>query len=378
MFRPADPLTHTVLRVFALLSAAAAGLTGLGLAVFLTPPLQAELPSPWALAAAALFVFGTFAAALFCCVNRLVLRRLAALSPDGCDQHNGPPAEQGTGMLDRIETSLTRHETRIGEQLAQLQSEVSERRAAEQEAKDALAVQTSFLATTSHELRTPLNAMLGLLHLIQIAPDTPPKCKQHARTALSAGQRLLEMVSNTLEAAKLEAKAVTINPHQTDIRRLTRHWLVTAEASLHRRSRDDDVTALLELSPDLDPEYYLDGGRVSQIIGNLTDNASKFTALGKVQIAVSPLAGSKHGLEIRIRDTGEGIPAEVRGQIFERFTQGKQGMSRPHDGAGLGLWICTDLAHLMGGSLELLDAPTAAGFATEFLLKLPLPQAAAL
>ena len=214
--------------------------------------------------------------------------------------------------------------------------------------------------------------MLGLLHLIQITPDTPPKCKQHARTALSAGQRLLEMVTNTLEAAKLEAKAVTINPNCTDIRRITRHWIVSAEASLHRRSRDGAVTATLKLAPDLDAEYLLDGGRVSQIVGNLTDNASKFTETGEVQIAVCRFPGPENGLEIRIRDTGEGIPADVREHIFERFAQGKQGMNRPHDGAGLGLWICSDLACLMGGSLELAVAPTAPGFTTEFLLRLPL------
>lgn len=360
--RRRDPRVHNLILCFATLTVFFSVVTTLEISTFISPTLQL-VP----IVIVTTVTFAVFATTLFGAVHILIWRKLTALAENIDDI-----PDDITDVLQRIEKHIVSNETQFKDHLSHLKMEVSDRRTAEQQARDALATQTNFLATTSHELRTPLNAMLGLLHLIEITPEAPAKCKLHARTALSAGQRLLEMVTNTLEAAKLEAKAVTIAPNVTDIRKLAQHWLVTAEASLHRRSRGATVTPTLDLASTLDEKYFLDGERVSQIVVNLTDNASKFTEHGEVQIAISPLTGPEYGLEIRVRDTGEGISEDVREYIFGRFTQGKQGINRPNDGSGLGLWICSDLALLMGGSLELAKSPSNAQFTTEFVLKLPL------
>ncbi|MBY6135467.1 hypothetical protein KUV61_06495 [Nocardioides marinus] len=282
-----------------------------------------------------------------------------------------PPATPDE--LDTLVAAFNDYEARIARQMDALNNEIRDRRRAEKE-RDALSIHSAFLTTVSHEIRTPLNAILGLMHLIELAPDNPPKTRQHARTALAAGQNLLEMLNNTLEAARLEAKEVKVNPVKTNIRDLAAYWLETTRAAVHRRGKSDKVEATLHVADDLAQYYLLDGARLSQVVGNLTDNAAKFTNEGEIRISVeleeAPNGASPLQLQVKVRDTGGGIEKNAQKMIFDRFRQVDQGLKRQHDGAGLGLAISSEIAELMGGSLELTEVPRD-GFATEFLFLIP-------
>lgn len=276
--------------------------------------------------------------------------------------------------LDTVAAAVNKYEERISRHFSEMEREIEDRKQAEASATEALSVRTVFLTTLSHEIRTPLNAILGLLHLIEISPDSAPKTRRHAQAGLAAGQNLLEMLTNTLEAARLEANAVEFSPSRTNIRALADHWLETGKAAVHRRGKCDAISVTLEMHPDLAAHYRLDGARVSQVVGNLTDNAAKFTSSGQICIGVSlcpqdkPVPAAQ--LAVSVRDTGSGIPGSKRQLVFDRFRQVDQGLNRQHDGSGLGLSISSGIAELMGGSLELLEPPSD-GFSTEFLLLLP-------
>jgi signal transduction histidine kinase len=150
--------------------------------------------------------------------------------------------------------------------------------------------------------------------------------------------------------------------------------LETTRAAVHRRGKSDKVEATLHVADDLAQYYLLDGARLSQVVGNLTDNAAKFTNEGEIRISVelveAPDGASPLQLQVKVRDTGGGIEKNAQKMIFDRFRQVDQGLKRQHDGAGLGLAISSEIAELMGGSLELTEVPRD-GFATEFLFLIP-------
>lgn len=256
----------------------------------------------------------------------------------------------------------------------ELEHEIQTLRNAAADALKTLEARTSFLATVSHEIRTPLNAILGLLHLIELTSKDNPEVQNHAVTALAAGQNLLELLTNTIETARLEANAVEIHPVATNLRSLAYHWLDTTEATLSRRGKTSQIAVSLTFDAALDNTYFLDGGRLSQVVGNLTDNAAKFVDHGQIELEVTQVVIAPEEIPqavIKVRDTGPGINKSDHKKIFERFKQVDQGNNRTHSGSGLGLTISKDIATLMGATLSISQAPPP-GFSTEFTLTLPL------
>ena len=134
------------------------------------------------------------------------------------------------------------------------------------------------------------------------------------------------------------------------------------------RNKEIDIT--LDVAPDMPGWVYIDGPHVTQIVSNLVDNAIKFTDEGNVNIALSSSrSDTGQAIDIRVRDTGGGIPEEARVRVFDSFTQADSGLLRAHGGSGLGLSISSELARLMGATLSLEDL-NGDGFTTVFLLRL--------
>lgn len=321
------------------------------------------------------------AIALFYIVHRLITRHLRniAIHVDETDVETGltslaldRDSRAVPDDLDRIVAAIRSFEQRANTALTDLQREVAERIKSEQEAREALSVRTSFIGTMSHEVRTPLNSIMGFLHLIEIEKDVPQKQRNYAHVATKAARQLLNQLTNVLEMSRLDSKAVTIAKRPTDITRLAEQWQATAAATVHFLGRDIEVT--LDLDAGLDPEYLVDGARLTQMVTNLTDNAAKFTQKGEIRIGLRPLPHSGPGpdpkaLEISVADTGMGIAPDQRSRIFERFTQSDDGIGRGHGGAGLGLTISREVSALMGAELT-LRPEIKDGFSTVFLITL--------
>ncbi|MFL4471531.1 ATP-binding protein [Tateyamaria armeniaca] len=306
------------------------------------------------------------------------LRNIATYVAD-TDVHDGTadlklerPSRQYQDDLDSIVLAIRNFENRAREAFGLLQREVQDRIKSESEAREALSVRSSFIGTMSHEVRTPLNAILGFLHLIETNEDVPEKQRHYAHVATKAAQQLHHQLTNVLEVSRLDSNAVTIIRRATDLRRLAEQWRDTTEATVHFHQKAIKVT--LDLDPDLDEAYNLDGPRLTQIVTNLTDNAAKFTASGEIRISVRCVPQSRdgedtHGLEICVADTGEGIEKYQVQNVFERFTQSDAGLKRAHGGSGLGLTISREMSELMGAELT-LDAKERDGFSTRFLITL--------
>jgi PAS domain S-box-containing protein len=227
--------------------------------------------------------------------------------------------------------------------------------AARAAAESATSAKTDFLANMSHELRTPLTAIMGFSSLLQEREDLPEAAALYVQRISTAGKSLLAVVNDVLDFSKLEAGQLELDPHPFDPAALIKDTLDILDAQASNKG----LSLRLEIAPDLPERVAADSARLRQILLNLLSNAVKFTAQGSITVRVreaapsQPQAAPAHGemLHFSVTDTGEGIPADRRNRLFQRFSQADESISRNHGGTGLGLAICKSLVELMGGTI---------------------------
>jgi signal transduction histidine kinase len=179
-----------------------------------------------------------------------------------------------------------------------------------------------------------------------------------------SGKQLLAMISDLLDLARIEAGHVDVISEDVDVRELSRRVVAMMEPVAGEKGLE--VTCSVERSvPRL---IYSDGGKIEQILLNLLSNAIKFTDEGSVRLDVTRHEGVDGRIAFTVTDTGTGIPAADHGRIFERFHQVSTGRTAKAPGTGLGLAICRDLAHALGGSIQVRSEP---GVGSAFTIVLP-------
>jgi PAS domain S-box-containing protein len=237
--------------------------------------------------------------------------------------------------------------------------------AARQEAADASRAKTDFLATMSHEIRTPLNALIGLTEVLTVTPlDTQQRL--YLETMQTSGRQLLQIVNDVLDFSRLQADQIQLAEDDIDLRSLLRSLMQTIAALPGAAALRLDK----DIAPNVPPRIRGDGSRLTQILTNLMGNAVKFAAGGLVTLSVRAIDTPPGGgaLRFEVRDSGPGIPAELKDRIFEHFVQGAGGPRVSRTGTGLGLAIARRLAVAMQGTLELAN-PGEPG--ARFVLKMP-------
>jgi len=227
---------------------------------------------------------------------------------------------------------------------------------------------TQFLATISHEMRTPLSAIIGSVALALHDAVGLPEARIHL-TRVSEGAEILQrLISDVLDVAKIEAGQIDIECAPVTIRRC----LQGAVAPIADRARAKGLEFRLMVDESLPAEMMGDPDRTRQIVTNLVENAVKFTSSGHVRVEASLLGPSALGpaaLEIRVVDSGVGIPLDAQTRIFERFVQGDNSTTRRKGGAGLGLSIVKSLAEALGGAVSVRSR---IGEGADFRVTLPL------
>lgn len=235
-----------------------------------------------------------------------------------------------------------------------------ELRALAQQASDA---KTAFLADLGHELRTPLTGVLGMTELMLHEP-LPPAQRERAETVLAAGQHLLRLVNDTLDLARIEAGRLPLDQAPFSPPAL----LAEVGRLLRPQAEAKGLAFELRIAPGLAPHYGGDAARLRQMLLNLGSNAIKFTARGRVLLAVEP--GAAGGLRFSVEDTGIGLDEAEQRRLFQRFTQAEgERTRRRYGGLGLGLSISRELARAMGGELGLESRK---GEGSRFHIDLPL------
>lgn len=242
-------------------------------------------------------------------------------------------------------------------------------RAATREAERAGAAKAEFLARMSHELRTPLNAVIGysqmLLEDAEIEGDTDGASdltKIHF-----AGQHLLRLVNEVLDLSKIEAGKMELNLEETDFNGLLRDVVEKARATVEGNGSQ----LVSSISGDLGVAL-CDACKFFRIVGELTDNAAKFTRNGRVEIAARRLESAAGTyLVVDVIDTGIGIAPVQIPKLFEKFTVADDSSASKYGGTGLGLALSQRLCKLMGGEISVQSE---LGKGSRFTIRMPLTE----
>ena len=244
-------------------------------------------------------------------------------------------------------------------------------RRAQARAEAAGKAKAEFLATMSHEIRTPMNSILGFTELLRRRDDLPEDAMRRLLLIDQAGGSLLAVVNDILDFSKMEAGEIELAPQACAPRDVAH----AAMAIVADAARAKGLSAVVELSGDVDSPVMIDDLRVRQILLNLLGNAVKFTAEGEVRLCVQVAESGDAARRLRftVTDTGVGVPAEKHDRLFKRFSQADSSVSRAFGGTGLGLAICKGLVDRMGGEIGVESEP---GFGACFWVEIPAAIAA--
>jgi signal transduction histidine kinase len=232
-------------------------------------------------------------------------------------------------------------------------------------------MKSAFLANMSHELRTPLNSILGFTQVIIEGLDGPVTDTMTADLELveKNGQHLLHLINDVLDMARIEAGRLTLSPEPTNMYNLLEDVIMTNAPLV----REKDLDLQLIADPMSDWTILVDQIRIRQILINLIGNSIKFTEKGSIFVEIEKINFSGRPeldqLQVRVRDTGIGIPPEKLEDIFEAFSQVDSSTTRKAGGTGLGLPISRRLVEMHGGRLWAQSEGLGKG--TTLLLELP-------
>jgi len=235
------------------------------------------------------------------------------------------------------------------------------------QAEEASRLKTEFVATMSHEFLSPLHVILGYADLLlQGSWGRLDNAAQELvdRMRLN-GRRLLAMVTNVLDLAKVDAGAAPLFLAPVDLSMLADD--VTDPAALPRA---EGVTVRVRVEPDM-PMPITDGHKLRTLLGHLLANAVKFTPSGEVALSVALDRTGEH-ITFTVKDTGIGMRPEDLKTIFEDFRQIDGSLQRRFEGLGLGLALVRRYASLLGGTLDVASQP---GAGSCFTFSLPLTPA---
>lgn len=243
----------------------------------------------------------------------------------------------------------------------------TELESARTQAESANRIKAEFVANISHELRTPMNAILGMIDLARRNAQLPPTVHDYLSTAHDAAESMLELVNDLLDFSRLDAGRLDLRQEPFRLRDV----LEKTSQALALRARDRGLMLGCQIGTDVPDELQGDARRLRQVVVNLVGNAIKFTNTGEVMVLVNArnLADGQIVLELSVRDTGIGVPEDLREAIFEPFTQVDSSETRLHHGSGLGLTISRKIVALMGGRIwcEANEGP-----GTTFFVEVPM------
>jgi signal transduction histidine kinase len=236
---------------------------------------------------------------------------------------------------------------------------------AQKQAEESSRLKSEFLATMSHELRTPLNAIIGFTDFMLngLPANLTDKQRDYLQRVVANGERLLALINDVLDIAKIEAARLELS----DVAITPGNLLKAIDSQLHTLADQKGLTFETHLDPTLPTLIKGDPKRLEQIMVNLIGNAIRFTETGGVSVRFDRIELARW--TITVTDTGVGIPPHALDFIFDEFRQVDGSARREYGGTGLGLAIVRKLAVLMGGTVRVQSE---VGKGSTFIVQLPL------
>ncbi len=227
-----------------------------------------------------------------------------------------------------------------------------------------------FLANMSHELRTPLNSIMILAQVLAENREKTMSLNQikNANIIHNSGKDLLKLINDILDLSRIEAGKIEVNSIRVELAAVADETREMYEAL----AKNKRLRYTVNLAADCPESIETDPMRLSQIVRNFVANAIKFTEAGQVTVTFLKAKSPAFELEIKVSDTGVGIPDDKLVQIFEPFQQLDNTLSRKQEGTGLGLAISRNLAQKLGGDIE-VSSELGKGSSFSILLPKVLP-----
>ncbi|HEX8789425.1 MAG TPA: ATP-binding protein [Polyangiaceae bacterium] len=260
------------------------------------------------------------------------------------------------------------HLASVRESYRQLEEKTARLQEAFDRLKELDKLKSSFLATVSHELRTPLTSIIGYSEMLSegLAGDLKPEQLEFVKTIHDKGEQLLSLIMGLLDLGKLESGTMRMSTRPIRLEPVLSEVISTLTPTARKKS----VNLVLDLAGDLS-ELRGDPERLRQVFINLVENALKFTpANGNVTLrarmiadeggggddeGLTLLAPTRSRIEVRVLDTGIGIPTREKPKVFDAFYQVDSSSTREYGGTGLGLSIVKRLVEAHGGEIRIED-----------------------
>ncbi len=256
---------------------------------------------------------------------------------------------------------LSACQAQLYEQIKRQASELQEKNAELERSNE---VKSTFLRFMSHEVRTPLTTLFGYSGMLLdgLLGSLSEEQSKAVRAIQGQSTELFTLIDNVLEATRLETGKVMVETHEVDLAKLIEDLKAGYNTPLHK-----DITLEWRLPPEL-PAIRTDVDKIKAIIKNLLNNAIRFTEQGSVSVFVRYLR-AEQAIELKVQDSGIGIPGQLKSHIFELFGQANSSDTRVQGGVGLGLYIVKKYTELLRGKVEV---ESEVGKGSTFTVTLPV------
>jgi signal transduction histidine kinase/CheY-like chemotaxis protein len=278
-------------------------------------------------------------------------------------------------MLSEIQqrdTALHHANDKLKTRTLELEGEIVHRKETQKElldakhaAEDANRAKSTFLANMSHELRTPLNAIIGYSEMLEEETNELGKVEnvKDLQKIQGAGKHLLALINDVLDLSKIEAGRMGLHLETFDISQMIDEMVTTLRPAISKNSNTIQVHVAQELGV-----MRADITKVRQILFNLLSNASKFTDHGTISVDVDrSTEEDQDWIRFRVTDTGIGITAKQKRNLFQEFAQADVSIARKYGGTGLGLAISYRYVRLMKGRISVESEPSQGSVFTVYL-----------